>query len=79
MAFKKELKKYILPIPDNIEMHEQWIGLINEKKLGKTLFIPDKLIKYRRHNDNTSEMKRHSLIVMIKNRTFIIKELLRRL
>ena len=79
MAFKKELKKYILPIPDNIEMHDQWIGLINEKKLGKTLFIPDKLIKYRRHNDNTSEMKHHSLIVMIKNRTFIIKELLRRL
>ena len=72
MAFKKELKKYILPIPDNIEMHDQWIGLINEKKLGKTLFIPDKLIKYRRHNNNTSEMKRHSLIIMVKNRIFII-------
>ena len=30
MAFRKELVPYILPIPDDIEMHDQWIGLIGE-------------------------------------------------
>ena len=30
MAFRKELRKYILPFPENIPMHDQWIGLIGE-------------------------------------------------
>lgn len=30
MAFKSEIKKDILPIPNNIEMHDQWIGIVNE-------------------------------------------------
>lgn len=71
MAFEKDLIKYIIPIPNDIEMHDQWIGIINEKKYGKSLFISDKLIKYRRHNDNSSSMKHYSLIKMIKNRVLL--------
>ncbi len=31
MAFKCEMKKYVLPFPDSIPMHDQWIGLLGEK------------------------------------------------
>jgi len=38
MAFKSEIKKDILPIPNDIEMHDQWIGIINEKVRKIILF-----------------------------------------
>lgn len=53
MAFKSDLLKYILPIPDKITMHDMWIALIAEKK-GTTKLISDKLIQYRRHENNAS-------------------------
>ena len=53
MAFKKELLKNILPIPKEITMHDMWIALIAEKK-GETKLISDKLIQYRRHDNNAS-------------------------
>lgn len=76
MAFKKELKEYILPIPNNVDMHDQWIGLIGEIK-GKFLFVSDKLIKYRRHENNESNcFKHHSVKVMVRDRINLIKNLL---
>lgn len=77
MAFKGVLKKSILPIPNNIEMHDQWIGLLCEK-YGESLFINNKLIKYRRHSNNVSELKHHSLFKMLKNRIIFILEFWRR-
>ena len=77
MAFDRKMTKYILPIPNNIEMHDQWIGILCEK-YGKSVFINDKLIKYRRHSNNVSEMKHYPLSKMIKNRFLFIKEYLRR-
>lgn len=73
MAFDSSLKEIILPIPNNIEMHDQWIGILAEKK-GKSIFIKDKLIRYRRHSNNVSEMKHHSIGKMIKNRINFIKK-----
>lgn len=77
MAFKKDLLEKILPIPNNIEMHDQWIGIKAEQN-GKVLFIKDKLIKYRRHSNNTSELKHYPLIKMLKNRLVLIRELLKK-
>lgn len=77
MCFDAEMKRYILPIPNSIEMHDQWIGILAEK-YGKSEFIEDKLLKYRRHSNNVSEMKHYPLIKMIKNRMIFIKEFLRR-
>ncbi len=53
MAFHKSVKDYILPFPRYILWHDMWIGLMVEKK-GKTRFINDKLLYYRRHTDNAS-------------------------
>lgn len=53
MAFKSNLLNYILPFPKHILWHDMWIGLTAEKK-GKTFFIPDILLYYRRHGENAS-------------------------
>ena len=74
MAFSKEMTKYILPIPDDIEMHDQWSGIINEIH-GNSLFLNKRLIKYRRHDNNASSLKHYSIKKMVKNRFNIIKEL----
>lgn len=77
MAFDSSLKDKILPIPNNIEMHDQWIGILGEK-YGKSIFIDDCLIKYRRHDNNVSNMEHHPIGKMIKNRINFIKEYLRK-
>ena len=67
IAFRNELKEKILPIPENINMHDQWIGLIAELN-GKTFFEDEVLIKYRRHNANNSSLNHSPFKIMIKNR-----------
>lgn len=53
MAFRSEMKKYILPFPKRIPMHDQWIGLMAEKH-GKVSLINEPLILYRRHGGNVT-------------------------
>ena len=77
MAFKKEMVQFILPIPNEIEMHDQWIGIICEK-FGTSIFLDKKLIHYRRHDSNVSQMKHYPLLKMIKNRLNFIKQFLKR-
>lgn len=73
MAFKASLKEKILPIPNDIEMHDQWIGIIAEK-YGKSVFIDDKLIHYRRHEDNESDCFNHyGFSRMLSNRLKLLK------
>lgn len=77
MAFSNGLIQFILPIPDNIEMHDQWIGLISDIK-GKTIFIEDILLKYRRHEENVSSLNHYGIVKMIRNRFVICMTLIRR-
>ena len=53
MAFKKELIPLICPIPRNIAMHDQWIGLLAEET-GTVSFLPEQLIQYRKHSGSNS-------------------------
>ena len=78
MAFKRDILEEVLPIPDYIEMHDQWIGVINDQLKWGTSFIPQKLIKYRRHGNNASEMSHYPLPRMLKNRIFFVWALLTR-
>lgn len=78
MAFKRELLEEVLPIPGYIEMHDQWIGVINDRLHRGTEFIPDKLIKYRRHGNNASGMSHYGVARMIRNRVCFVWALLRR-
>lgn len=76
MAFRSELKKYILPFPKKIPMHDQWIGLIAEKH-GNVVFIDEPLILYRRHGGNVTG-NGSGFITKIKWRTDIIKAVIGR-
>ena len=40
IAFRKELIKEILPIPDNVYLHDEWIGIVAELN-GKTYFLDE--------------------------------------
>lgn len=76
MAFKRELLEEVLPIPNYIEMHDQWIGVINDQLNHDTCFVPEKLIKYRRHGQNASGMEHYGVARMIKNRVCFVWALL---
>lgn len=76
MAFTKEMKTHILPFPENIPMHDQWIGLMGEK-YGKVHLINHPYILYRRHSESVSG-NTTSLLQKIKWRIGIIGCLLRK-
>lgn len=73
MAFSAKLKPYILPFPENLPMHDQWIGLIGEKT-GKVSLINKQYIYYRRH-DGAVTGGQTSLSQKINWRLSIIKAL----
>ena len=76
IAFKKELKEEIIPIPEYVYLHDQWIGMIAELN-GKTVFINDKLIKYRRYENNNSSFTHLPINKQITNRLNYVKALMR--
>ena len=77
MAFKKEIKKSILPFPKHIPMHDQWIGLMAEFK-GKVKFLKEPLIKYRRHKNTVTGFKHSNFLNMVKWRLNLVKSFLTR-
>ena len=79
MAFDSSIKNMILPIPDDIDMHDQWIGIIADH-YKKSVFINDKLIDYQRHEGTASDCFHHyPLLKMLRNRIVLIYRYLRRI
>jgi len=78
MAFRSEAKAFIVPFPDGKAMHDEWIGLC-ASIAGEVTFIPEKLIDYRRHERNVTQMKHGSLMWMISKRLKFSLYVLRRL
>lgn len=76
MAFRSSMRNIILPFPKNIEMHDWWIGLLSEMK-GGSVFLEEKLIRYRRHGGNVSSFHHHSIGKMIRNRVYFLFQLSR--
>lgn len=77
MAFDSSLLPYVLPIPDKIEMHDQWIGIINDLRGGNSRFIEDKLLLYRRHDTNVSDFTHGTFGEMVGKRWRLIKALVK--
>jgi hypothetical protein len=70
MAFKRKILDHILPFPNNLQSHDQWIGLIAEKYYS-VYFLNEQLVQYRRHGGNysfTSEKSRLSILNKINHR-----------
>lgn len=77
MAFRRDILDKVIPIPKNIEMHDQWIGVIAET-LGEACFLDEVLLHYRRHGDNVSSFEHYPIPKMIRNRVVFILELAKR-
>ena len=78
MAFRREVLERVLPIPKNIEMHDQWIGVLAET-MGEAVFLDEVLFHYRRHGDNVSSFTHYPVPKMIRNRVVFVTELSKRL
>lgn len=77
MAFRRELCDAILPFPDRLPMHDQWIGIIAERA-GKTADVNEPLILWRRHGDNSSSTTHASFGRMLRWRLDLAAALCRR-
>jgi glycosyltransferase involved in cell wall biosynthesis len=74
MAFRRSILRYCLPFPADIPMHDMWIGIVNQL-VGRTGFINEPLMFYRRHNTNKSPAKHTSVAQMIRWRWALVKNL----
>lgn len=75
MAFKRSVLKIALPFPNDIPMHDMWLGFISELYF-KRIFLNERLILYRRHSANASTTSSDSpfnLIEKIKFRINVVK------
>ncbi len=77
IAFSRQLLPYILPFPDGIPMHDQWIGLQAERH-GTTVLLDRPLLHYCRHGDNATAMTHGSLKTMIRSRVAMLRALFRK-
>ncbi len=74
MAFSRRLLPYILPFPESIPMHDQWIGLQAERH-GKVTLLETPLLDYRRHGGNVSGEAHGSLPRMLCDRAGMLAAL----
>ena len=80
MAFNRKILEKSLPFPENIPMHDWWLGLIGEI-YGKIYFINEKLISYRRHENNASSTGKKSKYTFYKKVMFrfvLVKNLIKK-
>jgi glycosyltransferase involved in cell wall biosynthesis len=74
MAFRKELKSIILPVPSYIESHDLWIAMASNIA-GSTLHINEKTLMRRLHQLNQTNPNR-SLLLKIKSRIIFLMSIL---
>jgi glycosyltransferase involved in cell wall biosynthesis len=77
MAFRREILDAALPFPAGIPMHDSWIGLVNAL-VGRTVYLPEGLIFYRRHGNNATSRQHGPIHRMIAQRWSLFKALVSR-
>ena len=77
MAFRRNVLESSLPFPRNLPMHDQWLGLVAEKKF-RVGFMEDVLVEYRQHSSNATRIGNSpaSILQKIKWRMDLLKPLL---
>ena len=77
MAFTKQMKEIILPIP-RIQGYDQWLAVIAEF-MGKIAYLDDVLLLHRLHDANVTEGKRRKLSLILRMRTRLIVNIVKRI
>ena len=73
MAFKRDILGKVLPIPAKKGIfHDAWIGIMAEYYGYKIAFIDVPLIEFRRHDRNTSTLKRRGIIRILSERIVLL-------
>jgi glycosyltransferase involved in cell wall biosynthesis len=77
LSFRRMMLRRFLPIPQDVPMHDIWFGLLNEI-YGKTYFIDEPLVAYRRHRRNASPFVHAGPLQMLLWRYRLAKNIVRR-
>jgi glycosyltransferase involved in cell wall biosynthesis len=77
IAFRRSMLRVCLPIPAAVPMHDMWIGILNDL-YGKTYYVPEPLIAYRRHDRNVTRSSRAGIGQIAVWRWRLVRELIRR-
>lgn len=64
IAFRSRIRDKILPFPHPLPGHDMWIGTVNEL-YGRTHFISEPLMCYRRHGQNLSPSRHQGILKML--------------
>jgi glycosyltransferase involved in cell wall biosynthesis len=78
MAIRRELLIAALPIPRSVPMHDMWLGAL-ASALGQVRYIPQPLLRYRRHGGNLSPSRRQSWSRMLRWRLALLAAVAARL
>jgi glycosyltransferase involved in cell wall biosynthesis len=76
MAFRSRLIEYAMPFPENLPMHDQWLGIV-AKKYGNVEFIDSPLIYYRRHEKTLTGREKAGILKRLKWRACILIDYIR--
>jgi glycosyltransferase involved in cell wall biosynthesis len=77
MAFRRKLLSRALPFPNDIPMHDQWIGIIGEMYF-KVHFMNEVLVYHRKHYSNATSTGRRSELTLgkqLKHRYYMVKNI----
>jgi glycosyltransferase involved in cell wall biosynthesis len=76
MAFRRELKPLLLPIPDYIESHDWWVALAGNMARSN-VHLRDKTFLKRRHGNNaTDPISSRSLASRLRSRAILLRSML---
>jgi glycosyltransferase involved in cell wall biosynthesis len=71
MALRRSVVEAGLPIPRRVPMHDMWFGAIGSL-MGEVVYLPEPLLRYRRHSGNVSPAHRQSLWKMLQWRIALL-------
>jgi hypothetical protein len=74
-AFRRELLRYVLPIPAQVEAHDIWIAM-NACLHGGVVHLEETTLFHRLHGDNLSPETRRALPVVLRSRMGYVRALL---
>jgi glycosyltransferase involved in cell wall biosynthesis len=78
MAVRHDAKSFLLPFPPTGGLHDEWIGLCSSLA-GRVEFTGQKLLDYRRHSGNVTQMVHGSLASMLRKRLSLLMRVSQRL
>ena len=67
LALRRTVLDIALPLPQALPMHDSALG-IAAAGMGRVVYLPERLLRYRRHGDNYSPSRRQRFGKMLRDR-----------